>query len=237
MKRPPELYEFLKSSGNVSDRRDAKAFLKYWRLRTPKQPAPECDEKATAAEPSRAEEQRSAPEPEPPPRDPAPEPASHIETSERSAARFVLSGRAMALAAALLVLLLSSAYLVGSGIMTERGNPALRLDRSTPSGSDTLETWTVQVFAWSGVGNAELVDAQTVVDFLKREGFSARIAVDRAAGETRVCVGQGLTKDDAELSKTLGLIRALQVKEPKGGNMKKLFEGAIVRPHEGRSHS
>lgn len=214
MKRPPELFEFLKPSARISDERDVRRSLKYWRLTTPKGEVP----KASTAKPEkrRARSKRST----------APREES-VAPPKAPAGQFVLSRRVLGAVAAVLIALIGLAYLLGRGGLFPEKNPSLSMNAV----GETV--WTVQVIRWDGIGATQDGAAQSVVDFLRTDdqfkslGLTPSAVQVRGAEETRVYAGKANRPDDPTLLKIAEEVRRCVVRYKKDETHP--FESARIR--------
>jgi hypothetical protein len=244
MKRPPELFEFLKPTANVPEKRVDSRSLKYWRLSTPKPASPQREEKAKASSAapreekakgsSRAERRKPSTRRAASAREEAPASASGSRpaaSAGRARGMLVLSRTTLAAAAALLVAMVGVAYVVGKGSTSPPASPDLRvIAPAEPAGADGF---TVQVFHWAGVGEPEVAKARIVLDHLMKEesltslGSSPQIVRVTAAEETRLYFGRFPKQDDATLLQLLEEVRSLEVWD--GKEKVRPFASAFIR--------
>ncbi|MBI1850146.1 MAG: hypothetical protein HYR85_07360 [Planctomycetes bacterium] len=222
MKRPPELFEFLKPSARVSDDRVVRGSLKYWRLTTPKGEAP----KASTAKPEkrRARGKRST----------APREET-VAPPKAPVGQFVLNRRVLGAAAVLLVALVGLAYVLGRGGLFPEKNPSLSMNTVGEA------VWTVQVIRWEGIGATQDGAAQSVMDFLRTDdqfkllGLTPSAVQVRGAEETRVYAGKANRPDDPTLLKIVEGVRRCVVRFKKDETHP--FESARIRQWSDTSKS
>jgi hypothetical protein len=222
MKRPPELFEFLKPSAKVSEERSVRRSLKYWRLtnsRSASAPAP--PEAARPPEPSPEPRRARVRRPEPPREEPPAPKAS------KPRGPLVLTPRVLAAAAILLVAVVGLAYVVGKGGLVSSKGAALRMDAVGD------HVWTVQVFHLEGTGATQHDNALRVIDFFRGDdefkslGLELSAVQVRGAEETRVYLGRASTKDDPALLDALQRVQKCVVKH--GPEKAMPFKSARIR--------
>jgi hypothetical protein len=224
MKRPPELFEFLKPTGKDSEKRVISRSLKYWRLQTPAASAAREEKPRAAKEPKK---RRSPPKKVPkPPEEPA-EPVAPRRPGRLSVSRFALGAFA-----ALLLLLVGIAYVLGKAQRSGTVAPSLSLSAVEPTES-AIPEFTVQAIFWKQTTAKEEAAARDVVEFLQKDDYLTklaglpRIVRVKDAGETRVYVGRAPAKTDPTLRKILDRISTYEVSFQ--GKKQRPFESAFIR--------